>query len=116
MDINSFLMTAAVAFLVIGFCVALSVRLNIGSVVGFIIAGVILGPNTPGLVASNKIETLQSIADFGVVLFLFTLGLEMRPKQLWSMRKTLLLQGMGQVALTEHALPLLRYFLTYLGK
>lgn len=100
MDMNSFLMTAALAFLIIGCCVALSVRLNIGSVVGFIIAGVILGPNTPGLVASNNVETLQSIADFGVVLFLFTLGLEMRPKQLWSMRKTLLLQGMGQVALT----------------
>lgn len=100
MDMNSFLITAASAFLVIGACVALSVRLNVGSVVGFIIAGVILGPNTPGLVASNNVETLQSIADFGVVLFLFTLGLEMRPKQLWNMRKTLLLQGMGQVALT----------------
>jgi glutathione-regulated potassium-efflux system protein KefB len=100
MDMNSFLITAALAFLIIGCCVALSVRLNIGSVVGFIIAGVILGPNTPGLVASSNVETLQSVADFGVVLFLFTLGLEMRPKQLWSMRKTLALQGMGQVALT----------------
>ena len=85
-------------------------RLGLGSVVGFIIAGVLIGPHTPGLVAHDQMDELQNIAQLGVVLFLFTVGLEMQPKQFWAMRRELFGLGWGQVLLTAAVLvPLLQY-------
>ncbi|WP_076541040.1 cation:proton antiporter [Shewanella sp. UCD-KL21] len=100
MDINSYLLPAIIALSIITVSSVFFSRIGVGTIVGFIVAGIILGPNTPGPIATTNIETLQSIADFGVVLFLFTLGLEMKPQQLWSMKKTILVQGFGQVILT----------------
>jgi len=70
-------------------CVILFEHLGFGSVLGFIIAGIIIGPHTPGPVASQHVDELQNVAEFGVVLFLFTVGLEMRPRTVWSMRRLL---------------------------
>lgn len=81
-------------------CVTLFDRLGLGSVVGFIIAGVLIGPHTPGPVATDQVDELQGIAELGVVLFLFTVGLEMQPKQFWAIRRELFGLGVGQVVLT----------------
>lgn len=75
--------------------------LGMGTIVGFILAGVALGPFTPGLVAATNIELLQQVADLGVVLFLFTIGLEMKPVDLWRMKKSLMIQGVGLVVATS---------------
>lgn len=75
--------------------------LGMGTIVGFILAGVALGPFTPGLVAATNIELLQQVADLGVVLFLFTIGLEMKPVDLWRMKKSLMIQGAGLVVATS---------------
>lgn len=75
--------------------------LGMGTIVGYILAGVALGPFTPGLVAATNIELLQQVADLGVILFLFTIGLEMKPVDLWRMKKSLMIQGVGLVVATS---------------
>lgn len=111
MDINSYLLPAVIALSIITVSILVFARLGLGSIVGFIIAGIILGPHTVGPIASTNIETLQNIADIGVVLFLFTLGLEMKPQQLWNMKKTIIVQGLGQVLLTSIIFSILGTFI-----
>lgn len=78
--------------------VPLSKRLGLGSVLGYLIAGVIIGPIT-GLVGSET-TAIQHFAEFGVVMMLFLVGLELEPKMLWEMRSRLLGLGGLQVTLT----------------
>ena len=82
-------------------CILFFDRIGLGSIVGFIGAGVLIGPHTPGPVAFRDVEALQHVAELGIVLFLFGVGLEMSPKHLWSMRKRLFVLGVGQVVLTS---------------
>jgi len=81
--------------------VPLAKRLGLGSVLGYLIAGVIIGP-VVGLVGEET-TTLQHFAEFGVVMMLFLVGLELEPKMLWSMRHRLLGLGGLQVLLTTLA-------------
>ncbi len=81
-------------------CVLLFQRLGFGSVLGFIVAGVLIGPHTPGPITSHNVHELEAIAELGVVLFMFTIGLELRPEKLWSMRRLLFGLGSGQMLFT----------------
>jgi len=81
--------------------VPLAKRLGLGSVLGYLIAGVVIGP-VVGLVGEET-ATLQHFAEFGVVMMLFLVGLELEPKMLWSMRHRLLGLGGLQVLLTTLA-------------
>ncbi|MEZ9305154.1 hypothetical protein BCS95_14685 [Vibrio breoganii] len=101
MDSISFFYFIAYVFTVATLFVVGSSILGMGTIVGFILAGVALGPFTPGLVAATNIELLQQVADLGVVLFLFTIGLEMKPVDLWRMKKSLMIQGVGLVVATS---------------
>ena len=78
--------------------VSLFKRLGLGSVLGFLAAGVILGPS--GFTITEDVEGLRHFTELGVVLFLFLIGLEMQPKKLWSMRRLVLGLGSAQVLLT----------------
>ena len=78
--------------------VPLATRLGLGSVLGYLIAGVVLGP-VLGLVGSES-EEIKHFAEFGVVMMLFLVGLELQPKVLWRMRSQLLGLGGMQVVLT----------------
>ncbi len=98
---DTYLLPAITALSIITLSIIFFSRIGMGTIVGFIVAGILLGPNTPGPIAATNIEAIQSIADFGVVLFLFTLGLEMKPKQLWNMKKSIAIQGIGQVLITS---------------
>lgn len=82
--------------------VPLAVRFGLGSVLGYLIAGVIIGPAT-GLVGSEA-ERIQHIAEFGVVMMLFLVGLELEPRHLWQMRWKLLGLGGLQLSLTAISL------------
>ncbi|SMF05017.1 Kef-type potassium/proton antiporter, CPA2 family [Alteromonadaceae bacterium Bs31] len=73
-------------------------RLGLGSVLGYLIAGVIIGPIT-GMVGKET-TSIQHFAEFGVVMMLFLVGLELEPKMLWNMRTKLLGLGGLQVGLT----------------
>ncbi len=78
--------------------VPLASRFGLGSVLGYLLAGMAISP----LLASLKVdvEALQVFAEFGVVMMLFIIGLEMEPRRLWAMRGKLAGLGGGQVLLT----------------
>ena len=71
-------------------------RLGLGSVLGYLAAGLAIGPFGLGLFSEP--ETILHVAEFGVVIFLFIIGLEMRPTRLWSLRKEIFGLGAAQVA------------------
>ena len=77
--------------------VPIAKRLGLGSVLGYLIAGVVIGPLL-GIVGDT--QDLQHFAEFGVVMMLFIFGLELEPKALWDMRAKLLGLGGLQVGLT----------------
>ncbi len=78
--------------------VPISVRLGLGSVLGYLAAGLFLGP-VFGLAGSETAD-LQHFAEFGVVMMLFLIGLELEPRTLWDMRHRLLGLGGLQVSVT----------------
>jgi CPA2 family monovalent cation:H+ antiporter-2 len=98
---TEFLLLAFV-FLVAGvIAVPIASRLGLGSVLGYLIAGIVVSP----LLAVLQVDvvSIQHFAEFGVVMMLFLVGLELEPKLLWSMRMKLVGLGGGQVALTSGA-------------
>lgn len=82
--------------------VPIAKRAGLGSVLGYLIAGVIIGPYLLGVVGSE--EGVMHIAEFGVVMMLFLIGLELRPGLLWRMRGPILGLGGMQVLLTTLAI------------
>lgn len=72
-------------------------RLGLGSILGYLAAGVAIGPS--GLRLLHDPAALLQIAELGVVMFLFFIGLEMRPSRLWAMRSQIFGLGLSQVAL-----------------
>ncbi|GGI71503.1 monovalent cation:proton antiporter-2 (CPA2) family protein [Shewanella gelidii] len=89
--------------------VPIAKKLGLGSVLGYLIAGVIIGPIT-GLVGEET-TTIQHFAEFGVVMMLFLVGLELEPKTLWSMRHRLIGLGGLQVSLTIAAVMAIALYL-----
>ncbi|WP_374079530.1 glutathione-regulated potassium-efflux system protein KefC [Bdellovibrio bacteriovorus] len=65
-------------------CVPVCKRLGFGSVLGYLLAGLIIGPFGLGLI--KRVEDTMHISEFGVVLLMFIIGLELEPKKLWEMR------------------------------
>lgn len=82
--------------------VAAAHRLGLGSVLGYLLAGVAIGPALN--LVGTEAGTLHSAAEFGVVMMLFLVGLELDPKVLWERRATLLGLGGLQVAGTVLAI------------
>lgn len=78
--------------------VPIAKRCGLGSVLGYLIAGLIIGP-VIGLVG-NETSTIQHFAEFGVVMMLFLVGLELEPKMLWAMRSRLIGLGGLQLSIT----------------
>lgn len=76
--------------------VPLSKALGLGSIIGYLAAGIIIGPWGLGLV--SNVEDILHFAEFGVVLMLFLVGLELEPKRLWNMRRPIFGWGTAQVA------------------
>lgn len=98
---ESFLSQAVVYLAAAVIAVPIASRLGLGSVLGYLAAGIIIGP-VLGLVGSETAD-LQHFAEFGVVMMLFVIGLELEPRALWDMRHKLLglggLQISGTIAL-----------------
>ncbi|MEM8618027.1 MAG: cation:proton antiporter, partial [Pseudomonadota bacterium] len=78
--------------------VPLSKLLGLGPIIGYIAAGILIGPSVLGVVSDA--ETVLHFSEFGVVMMLFLIGLELRPAELWRMRNKLLGLGGLQVSLT----------------
>lgn len=88
---ESFLFQATLYLIAAVVAVPLAARLGLGSVLGYLAAGILIGP-VLGLVG-NEVGELQHFAEFGVVMMLFLIGLELEPRVLWNMRDRLL--GLG---------------------
>ena len=94
-DIAIYLLAALVAvplFRVAGF----------GAVLGYLAAGVVIGPEVLGLI--GEVESVMHVAEIGVVLLLFVIGLELKPNRLWALRKAIF--GTGSVQVLAATLPL----------
>jgi glutathione-regulated potassium-efflux system protein KefB len=81
-------------------------RLGLGAVLGYLVAGALVGPDGLGLVRSGG-EQMLHIADFGIVLLLFLVGLELHPSRLWRLKHDIFGLGFLQVAVSGLALALL---------
>ncbi len=89
------------AFLILAagvIAVPIATRLGLGSVLGYLLAGMAIAPLLGAL--NVDVEALQVFAEFGVVMMLFVVGLELEPDKLWAMRRKLVGLGGGQVVLT----------------
>lgn len=84
-------------------CVPIAKRLGLGSVLGYLIAGMIIGPFAMGFVGEEG-KDIMHFAEFGVVIMLFLVGLELEPALFWRMRKQVLGLGTVQVVATSAAL------------
>ncbi len=80
-------------------------RLGLGAVLGYLAGGIVIGPW--GLALVGEVETVFHIAEIGVVLLLFIIGLEVEPTRLWTMRRYVFGLGAAQVLLSAAALGLL---------
>jgi monovalent cation:proton antiporter-2 (CPA2) family protein len=81
---------------------------KLGSVLGYLAAGIIIGPSCLGLI--SKIDTSEHIGEFGIVLLMFVIGLELQPSRLWVMRKPIFGLGLAQVLVTTVGLASAAYF------
>lgn len=97
---ESFLFQASIYLGAAVIAVPIATRLGLGSVLGYLLAGLAIGP-TFGLVAAS--DNLQHFAEFGVVMMLFIIGLELEPRALWDMRNRLIGLGGLQIVLTTAA-------------
>jgi glutathione-regulated potassium-efflux system ancillary protein KefC len=88
--INSFIYLSAAVI-----AVPLSKALGLGAIIGYLAAGIVIGPW--GLALVTNVEDILHFAEFGVVLMLFLVGLELDPKRLWSMRRPIFGWGGAQV-------------------
>ena len=83
-------------------------RVRIPSVVGFLIAGVILGPH--GLALIKDVHLVEVLAEIGVILLLFTVGLEISLKKIMALRKTVLIGGLLQIAMTSGLVTMIAFY------
>ncbi|MGI3035078.1 glutathione-regulated potassium-efflux system protein KefB [Vibrio diabolicus] len=103
MAITSEFLQSSVVFLSAAvIAVPIAQRLGLGSVLGYLLAGVLIGPWGLGLI--SDVDAILHFAELGVVLLLFLIGLELNPKKLWQMRGPILGLGGAQVVVTTAVL------------
>jgi len=98
MHLDQFLLALFILLTVVGVTVALTTRLGLGSVLGLLVAGLIVGPS--GFAITQRVTELRHLSELGVVLLLFIIGLEMQPEKLWSLRRVVFGLGPLQVLIT----------------
>ena len=104
------LLQAAVVFLFAAvLTVPLAKRLQLGAVLGYLLAGVLIGPAVLGLIGNP--QSVMHISELGVVLLLFIIGLELSPRRLWVMRKAVFGVGLAQVVLTASVIGVLAFYM-----
>jgi monovalent cation:proton antiporter-2 (CPA2) family protein len=88
--------------------VPLSRLAGLGAVPGFLVAGVIVGPSALALI--DNVSAISQLAELGVVLLLFVIGIELRPARLWLMRRLVFGLGLLQVVVTGAVISAVAYF------
>lgn len=107
---DNFLLQAVIYLSAAVVCVPIAKRLGLSSVLGYIFAGMIIGPYILGLIG-QKGQDLMHFAEFGVVMMLFLIGLELDPNKFWKLRKHIIGMGTAQVVLSIVLLSIAMHFL-----
>ena len=81
-------------------CVPIAKRLGMGSVLGYLLAGIVIGPYALGFIGREG-QDIMHFAEFGVVMMLFLIGLELEPSHFWGMRHRILGMGSAQIIITS---------------
>jgi monovalent cation:H+ antiporter-2, CPA2 family len=97
---GGFLLYAVIYLSAAVICVPIAKKLGMGSVLGYLLAGIIIGPFVLGFIGEEG-EDIMHFAEFGVVMMLFLVGLELDPQKLWTLRKTIVGMGTMQVLITS---------------
>ncbi len=106
---SDFLSSSVVFLSAAVIAVPLAQRAGLGSVLGYLLAGIAIGPWGLGLI--RDVQAIMHFAEFGVVLLLFLIGLELNPKKLWNLRGPILGLGGAQVVVTTAVLSSVAYLL-----
>ncbi len=96
---SEFLQSGAIFLTAAVIAVPLAQRAGLGAVLGYLLAGVTIGPWGLGLI--SDVEAIMHFAEFGVVMLLFVIGLELNPKKLWQMKGPIIGLGGAQVIVTS---------------
>jgi glutathione-regulated potassium-efflux system protein KefB len=113
MHLDTFIFSALILLLVTSVAVALFKHLGLGSVLGLLVAGIVVGPYSPGPYLTEHVDDVRHFTELGVVLLLFIIGLEMNPSRLWSMRREVFGLGSLQILLSGLAIALYIRFFDY---
>ncbi|HEB95901.1 MAG TPA: potassium transporter KefC [Sedimenticola thiotaurini] len=89
--------------------VPLARAIGLGVVPGFLVAGIVMGPSMLGLIDNR--EEIAHLAEFGVVLLLFVIGIELKPARLWAMRRLVFGLGALQVLVTGALIGMVAHYL-----
>lgn len=100
MDLNNFVVSAVLLLVVTSITVTLFKYLGLGSLLGLLVAGVIVGPHSPGPYITTHVDDVRHFTELGVVFLLFLIGLEMKPARLWALRREVFGLGSLQILLT----------------
>ncbi|OOG74817.1 monovalent cation:proton antiporter-2 (CPA2) family protein [Algoriphagus sp. A40] len=99
---DGFLFNAIIYILAAIVCVPIAKRLGMGAVLGYLIAGILVGPYGFEFIQDEtQGQDIMHSTEFGVVMMLFLIGLELEPKNLWKMRDLILKVGLSQVLVTS---------------
>lgn len=98
MHLDQFLLGAFVYLAAAVIAAPIATRLGLGSVLGYLMAGIALGPSVAGFIGGSQGESVMHFAEFGVIVMLFLVGLELQPSKLWELRMPILGLGGLQVA------------------
>ena len=82
--------------------VSLTRRMGLGSVLGYLIGGALIGPS--GLRLVTNVDQIAAVSELGILMLLFLIGLEVRPQRLWVMRRAVFGLGTAQLVVTTVAL------------
>ena len=96
---NNFFLQAFIYLGAAVLAVPIAKRLGLGSVLGYLLAGIAIGPYILGLIGEEG-QDVMHFAEFGVVMMLFLVGLELQPSLLWKLRRSILGLGGMQVVVT----------------
>ncbi|TGC10626.1 cation:proton antiporter domain-containing protein [Methanolobus halotolerans] len=86
-------------------------RIRLSPVLGFLVTGIIAGPHVLGII--NEVEQVEMLAEIGIILLLFTIGVEMSIKELWDIKRLVLVGGGLQVVITTGLVYYISLFMGY---
>jgi glutathione-regulated potassium-efflux system ancillary protein KefC len=104
MDTDQILLAVVVMLTAVVIAGGVAKKLNLGSIVALLAVGMALGPHSPRPLLTDHVDELQAVGEIGVVLLLFLVGLDTKPKRLLSMRRLVFGLGTAQLLLTAAAI------------